>query len=245
MAERTFGKRSASARFHTQRTPSVRSASFEWLWVLVVFVACAGGLYWFYLYEMQRPEQIAAQAEQSAEEARQAERGRKEALARRELEQKLKAPPEPQKRFLKVVQESAREFQSAKTELAQGATRPKRGANLCAVVGYSADDWIGTIQDLSTNSDGKGVLRIRLDRGISVSTWNNAFSDIGDKTLIDPQSQLYKGLLAHNLGTLVRFSGTFFRSDVDCIKELSVTLAGSIQDPAFIMRFSRVTPISK
>jgi len=42
-------------------------------------------------------------------------------------------------------------------------------------------------------------------------------------------------------GDVVRFSGRFSSSNVDCVREKSVTLAGSMTDPVFTMRFTSVS----
>jgi hypothetical protein len=41
-------------------------------------------------------------------------------------------------------------------------------------------------------------------------------------------------------GDQVRFSGDFIRNDTDCVKETSLTLAGSMTDPDFLFRFGDV-----
>jgi hypothetical protein len=42
-------------------------------------------------------------------------------------------------------------------------------------------------------------------------------------------------------GDPVKFSGTFVRDEADCIKEGSLTQNGSMTEPEFIFRFSRVS----
>src|SRR4051812_28897335 len=67
-------------------------------------------------------------------------------------------------------------------------------------------------------------------------------SDISDQTLIDPGSALFAKISTLKVGQKVVFSGTFTRSETDCIKETSLTLSGSINKPEFILRFSEVRP---
>jgi hypothetical protein len=107
----------------------------------------------------------------------------------------------------------------------------------------SASGWVGKISQLSSNGDGKGVLSIEVAPNVHVSTWNNALSDIGSQTLIDPSSSLFKNLANMKRGDVVRFSGRFASSDVDCVREQSVTLAGSMTDPSFTMRFTSVNKL--
>jgi hypothetical protein len=93
---------------------------------------------------------------------------------------------------------------------------------------------------ISPNGDGRGVITLELGPGLHVSTWNNAISDYSDKTLIDPDTQLFKSLAAMKKGDIVRFSGSFFPSNVDCLREQSLTLAGSMKSPVFTMRFASI-----
>jgi hypothetical protein len=104
----------------------------------------------------------------------------------------------------------------------------------------SASGWVGKISELTSNGDGKGVVSIELAPNVHFSTWNNALSDIGDNTLIDPNSSLFKSLSTMKKGDVVRFSGRFSSSKTDCVREKSLTLAGSMTDPAFTMRFTSV-----
>jgi hypothetical protein len=133
-------------------------------------------------------------------------------------------------------------YKSAANELAAGGVRNNRQQAICRVVrDQSASGWIGKISQLSSNGDGKGVLRIEIAPDIHVATWNNAVSDIGSNTLIDPNSSLFKSLASMKRGDVVRFSGRFSSSNVDCVQEKSVTLAGSMTDPVFTMRFTSVS----
>jgi hypothetical protein len=88
---------------------------------------------------------------------------------------------------------------------------------------------------------GYGVLEIEIANGIHVSTNNNSFSDIGDHTLIAPDSPIYQTLLGLKPQTEVRFSGSFFNnSDSDCVREHSLTMNGSMTEPDFLFRFTAV-----
>ena len=158
------------------------------------------------------------------------------------------APPAPraplpsdQARFIAAITQARSQFTSAPNELAAGGIRNTRQQAICsALQGQSASGWIGKVAYLSTNGDGKGVITLELAPGLQVSTWNNALSDYSDKTLIDPDTQFFKSLVAMKRGDPVRFSGSFFPSNLDCVGEQSVTLAGSMKNPVFTMRFSSI-----
>ena len=102
--------------------------------------------------------------------------------------------------------------------------------------------WVGTVSKLSSNGDGKGVMSIKVGKDIYVETWNNEVSDIGDQTLIEPGSALYRKAITLSVGQRVAFSGTFMSSDVDCVREKSLTLDGSMTEPAYTFRFYDLVP---
>ncbi|MGH0003008.1 hypothetical protein ACQU0X_23310 [Pseudovibrio ascidiaceicola] len=151
------------------------------------------------------------------------------------------AIPVEQTQFVTAVQNATASFRAAKNELAQGGTRSKRKENVCAALpSLEVQNWVGQLEQLTSNSDGLGVISIRLADGVTVKTWNNAFSDIGDDTLIDPSSALFSQVAELNKNQRIRFSGRFFSSDLDCIKEPSISLRGSMTDPEYIMRFHSI-----
>ena len=104
----------------------------------------------------------------------------------------------------------------------------------------SISGWVGTIRTLSSNGDGKGVLSIAIGDKVEVKTWNNSFSDVFDNTLLDPASSIFQTLTALKTGQKVKFSGEFVTSAIDCVKESSLTMAGSMTEPEFILRFKDV-----
>ncbi|EEA96667.1 hypothetical protein PJE062_1505 [Pseudovibrio sp. JE062] len=151
------------------------------------------------------------------------------------------AIPAEQTQFVAAVQKATESYRAAKNELAQGGTRSKRKENVCAVLSsLEVQNWVGQLEQLTSNSDGLGVISVRLADGVTVKTWNNAFSDIGDNTLIEPSSALFSKVAELDKNQRIRFSGRFFSSDLDCIKEPSISLRGSMTDPEYIMRFYNV-----
>jgi len=152
--------------------------------------------------------------------------------------------PADQQGFVAAVAKAAADYAAGANEMAKGATRPQRAKAICAVMkALTIRDWIGTVETLSSNSDGKGVLAVRVSREATMKTWNNAVSDTGDRTLIEPGSPVFQAAVAMRRGATVRFSGTVFRSDVDCVKEASVTISGSMRDPEFILRFTAISAV--
>jgi hypothetical protein len=84
------------------------------------------------------------------------------------------------------------------------------------------------------------ILAISIGEKVEVQTWNNSVSDVVDHTLIEPGTLLHSTLAAMAVGQLVRFSGSFFPSEIGCIRETSMTLGGSMDEPEFLMRFRTV-----
>jgi hypothetical protein len=149
--------------------------------------------------------------------------------------------PSDQARFLNAVVSARTSYNGAANELAAGGIRSARQQAICnAVIDQQASDWIGMIEKLTSNGDGKGVVSLSMTPFIHISTWNNSLSDILDHTLIDPTSSMFKELAALKVGDSVKFSGQFSSSKTDCVGEKSLTLHGSMTDPEFTMRFTSI-----
>jgi hypothetical protein len=153
------------------------------------------------------------------------------------------AIPADEAKFIDAVRSSQTEYNAAANDMAKGAARATRRNGICQALqsGMAVNDWIGTIKMLSSNGDGKGVLYISVADDVVIGTWNNALSDIGDETLLDQNSTVFKAASAMKERDKVGFSGTFIPSDVDCAKESSMTLEGSMTSPAFIFRFASIS----
>lgn len=149
--------------------------------------------------------------------------------------------PGDQDRFVKAVEDSRDEYRAANTDFKKGATRPARAKTLCrSKIKKNISDWIGKVTTLTTNSDGKGVIGVGISDHVTMKTWNNSLSDIADKTLVEPGTSVFSQLGELQNGDKVKFSGGLVSSTTDCFKESSMTLHGSMSDPEFILRFSRV-----
>jgi hypothetical protein len=141
--------------------------------------------------------------------------------------------------------ENAREHYAAATnDMAKGASRPTRAAAICAALrSRSVAGWVGRVSTLSSNADGKGVLAVEIAPDVSIKTWNNSLSDIWDQTLIETSSPLFAIASQLRKGQIVRVGGTFFQNASDCVREASMSLADSIDEPEFIFRFGSITAI--
>ena len=145
--------------------------------------------------------------------------------------------------FIQSVQQAKVAFHAAANEMAQGGARAQRRAEICkSLTSPVISEWIGQIEELSSNSDGKGVLYVSIAPDVRIETWNNDLSDVEYHTLIDPASKLFAEVSRMKVGDQVSFSGRFFPSEVDCVEEHSMSLDGSMTDPEFVFRFTSVTP---
>ncbi|MBB5831240.1 hypothetical protein [Brachybacterium aquaticum] len=102
-------------------------------------------------------------------------------------------------------------------------------------------DWVGTVVTVDANGEGKAVVVVAIEEDIEIGTWNNAFSDIGDNTLIEQGTELYDLALGLAPGDAVKFSGTLKSGDEAndaCYYTSNVTEAMSIDSPDYIINFS-------
>jgi ribosomal protein L7/L12 len=151
------------------------------------------------------------------------------------------AIPADEAKFISAVASAQTAYDAAPNDMAKGGTRADRRNAICqALPNASVSNWLGTIKSLSSNGDGKGVLEVTLAQDISVTTNNNAFSDTGDDTLLSQDSPVFQTASKMKEGDKIFFSGDFLPSETDCFRELSVTLEGSMKEPAFLIRFTSV-----
>jgi hypothetical protein len=158
------------------------------------------------------------------------------------LAQDARGVPQQQLDFLKIIEDARQAYASGQNDMQKGAARPNRARALCNLLRTRrVEGWVGTVTQLTTNNEGKGVISLDVGRGIVVMTANNAFSDIGLNTMLDPNGSLFQIASTLNKGDDVRFSGEFISGDTDCIMEVSLTMSGSIRSPWFIFRFRGLT----
>lgn len=152
-------------------------------------------------------------------------------------------PPDDEQTFIAVIDAASQRYDAAANEMAQGMTRAQRAHQICAaVVGTQVSHWIGTVDSLSSTSDGQGVLTVRIGPHITLATTNNRFSEDMStmKTLIAPDSRVMQIASTLKPKQSVVFSGSFAPSDSDCFEETSLTQSGSMHDPEFLFQFSAV-----
>lgn len=152
--------------------------------------------------------------------------------------------PKDQQAFVKAVIAGRAGYEDTDNELKQRQIQRTRDRAVCAAVPHrKVANWVGEIKSLDTNGEGKAVLELEIGEGTKVSTWNNAFSDVSDRTLISMDSPMYTTLVGLVEGESIRFSGTFIAEAGSCLGEQSLTLYGKMKTPSFTFRFSKVKAI--
>ncbi|TXH34037.1 MAG: hypothetical protein E6Q98_19890 [Rhodospirillaceae bacterium] len=153
--------------------------------------------------------------------------------------------PTDEAAFVLIVAAAQADSAKASNDMQRGGALAKRERDVCNMmkgIKGAAKDWTGEITKLDSNSDGRGILQIKIAEGIYLQTANNDFSDIPYKTLIDPTSKLFESASALSVGQKVVFSGRFLAAPEknNCLAELSLTLNGKLSEPEFVFRFSDI-----
>lgn len=153
--------------------------------------------------------------------------------------------PKDQQEFVQIVVSAQKQARNTENDMQRGGIKAARDQQICSVMKSRAvSGWIGTVKLVDANSDGKGVFTVEIAHDVRVKTWNNAFSDISDKTMFEPGSALFNTASQLKKGQRVKFSGMFLKgSQGECVREASISLSGKVQDPDFIFRFSSVEPL--
>lgn len=152
------------------------------------------------------------------------------------------ARPAAESALLEIVAIAQRDAGAAENDMQVGGVKARRDKQLCQVIrSLSVSDWHGEIESIDSNSDGKGVLAVRIGPGVLVKTWNNELSDMGSNTLIEPGSTVFETASRMKRKQRVIFSGNFFSGQEEgCLNESSLTLRGKVKEPEFIFRFTEI-----
>jgi hypothetical protein len=153
--------------------------------------------------------------------------------------------PKGEEAFIEVVQSFERQYEAAPNDLKKSARRTERARAIATILSRFGPPrrWIGTIDDIGTNSEGKAYVSIKLGGSeVIVKTWNNFVSDVEDQTLINQGTNMYSVLSELSNGSTIAFSGEFIPAAKDHIKEVSLTEQGSMTEPEFLIRFRTINP---
>ena len=101
--------------------------------------------------------------------------------------------PAQEENFISIISQAQSDAKNADNDMQKGGVKARRDKAICSLMANkSVKNWIGKVRKIGANSDGKGVLEITLAKGITVKTWNNDFSDMQSRTLLDPNSKLFQ-----------------------------------------------------
>ncbi|HCA9741444.1 TPA: hypothetical protein MYK25_000819 [Klebsiella pneumoniae] len=150
--------------------------------------------------------------------------------------------PSDEAEFVTIVSQAQEAIKSSTNDMQVGGVKARRDADLCKLItDTSINGWLGKVEDIGANSDGKGVISLELADGITLKTWNNSFSDGRDNTLIESGTDVFEAASSLKNGDIVRFSGDFIADKSSCLREASLSLRGKISSPEFIFRFRNIT----
>src|SRR5208337_4124806 len=122
--------------------------------------------------------------------------------------------PQPQKSFTSMIESFIPSFNNANTEVRKTNIRFERKDAIVQYFSRSGSlrfqGWVGEVQRLTTESDGKAHVSIKLKGSETViENWNNSFSDSSSDTMISRSDALYPSLMDIKDGDEVTVSGTF------------------------------------
>lgn len=149
--------------------------------------------------------------------------------------------PANEAQFLNIFDGAKTAYVGAQTDLQRSQILANRATAMCALMtGGHVDNWVGKIHDIGANNDGFAYVEVEIAPSVAVQTWNNAFSDTGDNTLIKPEQAFFQTLVPMKTGTKITFSGDFLQESGSCLKKANLTETFYGIDPNFIFRFSNV-----
>jgi hypothetical protein len=143
--------------------------------------------------------------------------------------------------FIQAIEDGRSEATSDSTELQRSVAQTERDAALCAVSNNGViDGWRGEVVEIGANGDGLAHVKIEIADGVILQTWNNAFSDALDGTLIPPGTPAFDNLVQMEEGAQVTFYGQTVGSDTACVKGSNITDTFYMIDPNFIVRITDI-----
>ncbi len=155
------------------------------------------------------------------------------------------APQQPKDEtgFTKAVSDARTAYDKAGDD-DRASLQSSRAAAICAAVKKpDVQSWVGAVKEIDRDPGGRTIVSIALPDGTLVKTWNNAMSDIEDKTLILAGTPLAAAVGKLAVGDPVRFSGNFFADEPDCYRSSRLSLDQSMTEPSFLFRFTALEKI--
>ena len=154
--------------------------------------------------------------------------------------------PEAQRNFTAMIGEFIPLYNGQDTEVRKTNIRFQRKDAIEKYFGgnFGFRGWIGNVERLTTETDGRAALSIKLlGSNVALTTWNNSVSDLfSESTMISRNDPLYSSLMQIREGDTVTVSGSFLTAPnrQDYAEEASLTEAGSMANPEFVVRFTSI-----
>ena len=147
---------------------------------------------------------------------------------------------ESQFEFIKIVNEYKKKYSPSDNDLKVNKLLINRDNEICQKIPLEVNRWSGKIKSISTNMEGKGILELIIGKSIGIQTWNNAFSDIFDNTLIEVNSNVYDQLIEMKKNQIIYFSGNFLANSAGCFSTQNLTKKSQLAKPEFSFQFSDI-----
>jgi hypothetical protein len=148
--------------------------------------------------------------------------------------------PSSQSEFCSAVDAARRQYADASgNEIRQAAAVKQRAARLTRL---EVKEWLAEVDEIET-SMAKGAfisVTVPCEGRVRLRTWNNMISDVTDHTMIPERSRLYGVLGSLRQGQSVVVSADAITSSDGGPREISVTSAGAMLDPEFLVRFTSI-----
>lgn len=155
--------------------------------------------------------------------------------------------PAAQQAMSDAVAQGRSDAEAAETDLQRANVLTERSSAMCESVPDGAvENWIGTVKDVDANGEGKAIVVLEIEDDIEIGTWNNAFSDVSDNTLIEQGTPLYDAALELAPGDAVQFSGTLksgSEGNDTCYYTSNLTESMSIESPDYKIVFTELAPL--
>ena len=149
--------------------------------------------------------------------------------------------PESQNEFMAIMKEFINAYQAAPTDLKKSILQRQRARKIETFFERSGNsklefvDWVVTLTRVTDAGSRGAAVRVRFP-GVSI----DLLTTLRDQILVPPDSNAYQTVADLGVGKRVRVSGEFRLKARDYIHEDSTTEEGSMTEPEFVVRFSKI-----
>jgi len=150
----------------------------------------------------------------------------------------LQEKPREMAEFIEILNAFTLKYGRAANDLQKSAVRTERAKELAIKMqDRRFQGWVGEIYRMTTNSNRDAIVSILIGKP------NIRLENVAHP--VKHGSELYLLLASCNKGDVVWFDGDFVFSKEDFLKENSLTENGSMMEPEFEIRFTRISKAAK